>query len=476
MCIRLLGGSSLFSLCLALTGHGQAPQYFVTPAAKLGGTVQLALVGQPRHTFASFVDLKGGPQSVLGEEFFLGLGGTLVLFDTGTFNMGGLHYRALTVPSTGVPTGVVFYLQALVLDSQAPNGSFRVSNGESTVLHNATQVMVEEFTDPVLQGFTGNYDKSRRHRLLGMPPRRRVHTVKPTQGAVFGSPVAGPLNPNGARVQMVYRASDLGANGEREVLTAVRWLPRGSVQTATYKRLLVDVGHTQVVPDYTIDPWTAFPRFPNSGLATNFAMNQKTGEKPVRIFDGSYTLRPQDVRPDGYVSYPRPAATFTYNGFNSLLLDFRMEATPKLTTANGQQIQLMVLSTPQPNARIHASGRSATIVDPHTVTSGRGDNSMTYMQFEFVRIESQALSPWRKAPVLNPNFHKPALATSEPPGTRIVVEYRGARSANGTGAGMWSADVNNVDGHPYIRYRVTLLANPWTGAVPSLESIVIPIN
>ena len=35
------------------------------------------------------------------------------------------------------------------------------------VLYNTTQVMVEEFTDPVLQGFTGNYDKSRRHRLLG---------------------------------------------------------------------------------------------------------------------------------------------------------------------------------------------------------------------------------------------------------------------------------------------------------------------
>ena len=322
----------------------------------------------------------------------------------------------------------------------------------------------------------GSIDKSRRHRLLGAAVQRRVHTVKPTQGAVFVSPVYGPLNPDGARVQMVYRSSDLGSNGGREVLTACRWLPRGSVQDVVYKRLVVDVGHTSVVPDYTVNLFTALPSFPNSGLGTTFAANPKVGEKPVRIVDGSYTVRRQDVRADGYVSYPKPTKTFTYNGFNSLLLDFKMAATPNLKTANGQQIHLMVLSSPRPNGRVHASGKAGAYVNPHTVTRGVGDNSMAYMQFEFTRIESQALSPWRKAPVSSPNFHTPSLAKSEPAGTRVFVEYRGARSASGSGAGPWSSDVNGADGSPYIQYRITLLANPWTGAVPSLESIVIPIN
>ena len=55
MYMRFLGGVFVCSLSLALTGYGQAPQYFVTPAAKPGGTIQLALVGQPGHAFASFV-------------------------------------------------------------------------------------------------------------------------------------------------------------------------------------------------------------------------------------------------------------------------------------------------------------------------------------------------------------------------------------------------------------------------------------
>ena len=63
------------------------------------------------------------------------------MLDAGTLGLGGLHYRALKVPATGVPIGVVVYLQSLVIDSNAPNGSFRVSNGESTVVYNASQVL-----------------------------------------------------------------------------------------------------------------------------------------------------------------------------------------------------------------------------------------------------------------------------------------------------------------------------------------------
>ena len=471
---RALGG--LFTLSLALFAPAQRTQYFVTPAAKPGGKIQVALVGQPGHAFASFVDLSGGPNMFLGEELFLGLGPALTLLDTGTLGLGGLHVRSIQAPTAGVPLGVVFYMQSLVLDSQAPNGVFRPSNGESTVLYGSTQVMVEEFTDPVLQGFTGTYDKTRRHRLMGRAISRRVHTVRPRQGVPFSQPVFGPLNPDGARVQMVYRAVDLGATGEREVLTALRWLPHGGVTTAKFKRLVLDIGHTHVVPDYAVDPWTALPRFPLSGLNSTFLRNPKVGEAQLRIVDGSYTVRPQDVRADGYVSYPMPKKDFIYNGFDSMLLDFKVEATPGLMSANGQLIQLMVLSSPRPDARVHASGRFGVTVNPHTVTQGRGDNSLSYMQFEFTRVESQAVSPWRKAPVARPDYHTPSLATSVPPGASILVEYRGADSATGAATTLWFTNVDPIDRKPYLQYRITLIANPWSGAVPSLEAIVIPID
>jgi hypothetical protein len=98
------------------------------------------------------------------------------------------------------------------------------------------------------------------------------------------------------------------------------------------------------------------------------------------------------------------------------------------------------------------------------------------MQFEFTRVDSQALSPWRQAPVANPDYHKPYLATSVPAGTSIQVEYRGADSAMGTGATPFWTNIDIADRKRYLQYRITLIANPQTGTVPSLESIVVPIN
>lgn len=467
---------SLLALSLtAVPATAQLPQYFVPPAARPGSSIQFALVGQPGHVFTSYVDLSGGPRRLLGEDIYLGLGPTLTLLDTGTFNLGGLRVNTIQVP-TGAPTGVVFYLQSLVLDSQAPNTVFRVSNGESLVLYNSSAVMVEEFTDPVLQGFTGTYDQTHKHRLQGATPKHRLHTVKPTQGAAFGFPLFGPLNPYGTRIQMVYRTNDLGSGGQREVLTALRWLPLGQVSTATYKRLVIDVGHSKVVPDYSVGSFSQLPLYPASGLSGTFASNPKPAETPVRIVDQSYTVRPQDVRTDGYVSYPMPTAAFTYNGFDSLLLDFRMEATPNLVTSNGQQVHLMVLTSPRPDARVEAAGNANGTVNPHAVTGGLGDNAMSYMQFEFAQVESEALSPWRKAPVGRPDYHAPSVASSQPGGTSVQVEFRGADSANGLNATAWSTDVNLADARPYLQYRIRLFANPWTNAAPSVESIVIPIN
>ena len=196
----------------------------------------------------------------------------------------------------------------------------------------------------------------------------------------------------------------------------------------------------------------------------------------MRIIDGSYPIGPQSVRADGYVSYPRPTKDFVYNGFDSLLLDFKMEATPALPSSNGQQIQLMVLSSPRPNARVAAFDRFGGVVDPFTATVGVGDNSMAYMQFVFAKVESIAMSPWRRAPVVRPIYQSALISKSEPLGTSVVVEYRGADSLGGGNPGPWFSSVNFANGRRYLQYRVRLVGNPQTGAVPSIESIVIPVN
>ena len=55
----------------------------------------------------------------------------------------------------------------------------------------------------------------------------------------------------------------------------------------------------------------------------------------------------------------------------------------------------MVTSSPRPDARVAAVGGRGATVNPHTVRTGNGDNGMTYMQFEFAKVETTATGPWR---------------------------------------------------------------------------------
>ncbi|MCA8955061.1 MAG: hypothetical protein KDC87_03250 [Planctomycetes bacterium] len=472
MILRSLAPLAL--LALPLTAQ-IAPGFHVAPAVKPGAALQFAVVGQPSLPFACYADILGGPRSLLGEEIFLDLGPALTLVHSGTLDAGGFGLHTLNVPTT-TPAGVTLFLQAIVLDPSAPNATFRASNGESTSIYASSLVFAEEFVDPVAQGYTGTFDATRRHRLQGAPVRYRLHTVEPQVGMVFQQGVLGPLNPNGARVQMVYRAAELGATGKEEVLVAMRWRPFGSVSNATFQRFEISVGHTNVVPDYTVDPFSALPKFPNSGLNTTYAQNPKVGDPPRQWSYGAYTVRPQDLRPDGYLAYPQPQQRIVYNGFDSLLLDIKTYPVTTPTGSNGQTVQLMVLSSPQPNGRVHQSGSPTRQVDPSIVTSGQGDNAVAHMQFEFAIPDSVAVGPWRAAPVPNPDYHTPMLATSLPTGTNIVVEFMGATSPTGAGATGWTTSIDLLDGMPYLRMRIHLFGDAVSGAVPSVESIVIPIN
>ena len=65
-------------------------------------------------------------------------------------------------------------------------------------------------------------------RLQGAGPRVRLQRTIPG-GAMFNQPIVSPFNPMGERLQMVLRASDLGAVGDEELVTAIHWRPFGPV-------------------------------------------------------------------------------------------------------------------------------------------------------------------------------------------------------------------------------------------------------
>lgn len=68
----------------------------------------------------------------------------------------------------------------------------------------------------------------------------------------------------------------------------------------------------------------------------------------------------------------------------------------------------------------------------------------------------------------------PVAATSSPPGTGIVIEFRGSPNAQGDVPTAWSTNQDVADGNAYLQYRITLTADPVTGAVPWVDSLVVP--
>lgn len=464
----------LVPLALLATAVGQQPQYQVSPVVRPGAILQSTLLAPPNAPFASLIDLGGGPRRVSGEDFYLDLGAALTVVDSGLMPSSGLRQLTFGAPSN-IPLGVPLYWQSVVIDPTAPNGVYRVSDGESTVAYGSMGVLFEDFVDPVSQGYTGDYDQGKSGRLQGAAARTRTQRTIPG-GVRFGQPVSTPLNAFGVRAQMVLRPGDLGAAGDEELVTAVRWMPFGGVVSDTFSDLSLELAHSGVSPDFTIDPFSALPRFPNSGLDLTFANNIRQGQALVRIYRGPYAISPADQRADGYMPYPAPQTLFAYNGIDSLLLDFKMSPS-NAAGVNGQVVYLQVQSSQRPNARAYDVGTAASPVNPYaSVLAQDGDNAMHDLQLELTKVLSTALSPWRDSGFIAPDYHPAALAQSVPAGTSITVEYRGSALPSGGNPTPWSTNIDAADGQRFLQMRISLRAAPAGGGVPSLDAIVIPIN
>lgn len=475
--MKTLPIATLCGCLLAGTATAQTAKYELDPAVRIGNSFASTVTGKAGQAFLVLWDGKSGPIEVLQETLWVGLGGSFLLGRTGVLDSSGKNSLKIPVPPSQAYAGVILFGQALLVDKVSPNGVFRLSNGESTIVHNEANVLVDRFDDPKAAGFLGTFDGTIKGRLMaGAQTRRLVRPLAKAGGTPFTQPIKGPLEKYGSRIQMVYRAKDLGGTGEPEALTAVHWRPfGGKVQSDSYARWVIDVGHTTIVPDYTIDKFSQLPVYPKSGLGTTFALNQKTGEKQVRWVDGPYAISPNSLRKDGYLPYPTPKKSFVWNGTESLLLDFKIPVSLNSNALNGQQVNLMVLTLAQPNSRAFKHGNGTSYLDPfNTFTAYNADNSLNDYQFEFTRIQSTALSPWIDSKRAVPDYQSPLVAASIPAGTSLQIEYQGAQDKLGTGATAFSTDIDKADGMPWLRYRVTFRSNELTGQRPSIDTIAIP--
>lgn len=472
-----------------------------SPAVNVSGSASAGAVftiqGQPSAAFVLLTDFAPGPRLVLGETLELGLSPSLFALDAGALDATGSYALNLTIPGLPALSGLIAYSQALFPSPSAPNGLFTASNGESTVFFAGSSLVIERFDDPAAAGFVGTYDLASVGRLRGTFSRRRVQPVgvgdqleAPTPGSVPAHAmqlpvgIASPLDPRGCRSQMLYRAADLGGDGAPEVLTRVYWrvFDGQPVVPNTLDRVAIRVSHSQIVPNFLVGSFSALPEFPLSGLGSTFALNESSA--PVLVRNGPYAIDPNDVvlglDSQGVGRYLDwgIGTNFVWNGVDSLLLDVRTDPSPtSLFGENGAQVYVSIQSDALPGARCVARPTLPFgAIDPDVVATGVQDNVIHDMVFEFARVESTALSPFRASSSLAPNYLPAIVAASTPGTSSIVITYRGADDAAGTNATPFSPNVDIADGKPFLQYSITLIADVVTGAVPSIDTLVIPVQ
>lgn len=456
---------------------GQSPNLTMTPAPAISqGTANVVFSVSntiPNGLFTIFVDLDSGPVDLLGERFYLGFSSSLVAAHWGTTNTSGSAFRSSSIPLFPGASGLVLHGQTAVLDPAASNGLFRVSNAASSCLTLPAPGTITQIFDPsTLGGFSGTFSTDVSGQMRGAPvTTRTVRTVVP--GSIpFTQGVASPLDPEGCREQVVYRPSDLGATGEPESILAMRWRAQTAVQQELFQSFTIRMAHTSITPDYTVDPWTALPANPNSGLGPFFADNEQLSGPSQVVYSGIYAVSPNQLLPGNYMPYPL-ATTFEYDGQSSLMIDFRTGPSTSAQGLNGMAVNIGIASSPLPGARCVAAGTPTAPVNPDTVASGVPDNAIPDFEFVFARTTSTALSPWIISTTTNLDYGTPIVAQTLPAGTSIEIEYRG-QSLAGT-LTDWSSDPDIADGLPGLRYRIRFVSNALTGERPLIDTLVIPV-
>ena len=434
--------------------------------------------------YALLVDVSAGNGSLLGVPIELSLSPAALLVHVGVIGALGSPSASfpLVLPPGALPPGLPFFTQAVSLDPNQGIGSALVSNIDSFAAHSAPDAIVVPFTSGA--GFTplisGVYDTSVQTRLQALPPSTRLVRTVPTDGLVSPVPFSGqPLHPSGSRVQMVVRAADLGTVGVPETLMSVRWRPLfGGVVPEILPQFELLAARTDVVPDYAVDPFSALPAFPQSGLSPQFDQNPLPNSQ-VSLFSGSYSVQPQNLLANGYLPFPVLQQSFVYDGQSSLLLETRCAAT----LVGGPPVNfgvpyLMVVSSPLPFGTVVAAagynGQPAPVV-PQSTPVGFGGSFLFDWQLELRRTRSTALSMWFAGPG-NRDYQAPIVAAFTPPGTSISIEYRGNDCETCLNPTPWSSSPDIADGRAMLQFRVVMEANPLTGAVPWIDTLIVPVH
>lgn len=346
-------------------------------------------------------------------------------------------------------------------------------------------------------------------------------------GAYFVSPapligldLAGLVPPAsaGRRVQLLFPGAEIGARG---TVVGVGWGPdRNATFAATYPELVIELAYG------------AAPTLASSSVVANVRGS------PVEVYRGSYAVAqaanvgdsapaivPETGTPAGwaplyayrgFVPYPTIAPTFEWDPrpegpggpTPSLVLDVRARAgnTWQDVRSYYEGPLAVALALPQ-NPRRMLTTFTGFLADPaNTLAVSNPDPVVQDTSFTIASNVTVATSrfytPAATDPAGNvypaPRSTATTLGTSSnydalellsadvPTGTSVAVEYQAASAlvADGTRTTAdpaapstpWTTRVDDCDGYPYVRWRLTLRADPLTGVRPHVDAVVLPVR
>ena len=120
----------------------------------------------------------------------------------------------------------------------------------------------------------------------------------------FGG-IQEPLTPLGSKLQTLWRYPDLGFGLEDEFgynvdVEGIAWAPTGGTVAAdVYQEFSISLAHAAWLPDEMLSVPSYFPRFPASGLESEFELNQNDPlEDPLKVVhpkSRGFVINPGDI-------------------------------------------------------------------------------------------------------------------------------------------------------------------------------------
>ncbi len=267
--------------------------------------------------------------------------------------------------------------------------------------------------------------------------------------------------PNGSRCQMLYVPADIGDPG---AIVATAWGPSSNALfAATYPDIELLYGHT------------------SAALGSDWGANVNLGN-PVTVYQGNYDV-PQalNIMPPGlitgYWDYPAFTTPFEFNGINNVVFD--------AIIPGGNNCQILRIGFVPTG--ISFPTRRAVSRDANSPSASFATDPVMYdTRFKKRRRTTRAVSAWYELASDDPLMANPIVSpSSQSGGVQVVLELEGAHGkadpfnpggfiADVTTATGYTTQVTDVDGHRFVRFRITMIANLNTNQTARISSTQVP--